>query len=269
MKIGTTTFGFRYLFLEPARAPAWPAVIDTVRAHGLDALQVCENARPLEISSQAWDAALAHASDAGIEIQLGCKTTNLEVFRAYLDRAAELPSRLLRLVFEEESGTAPDRNAVERFLEKASPLLEKQGVRLAIENHFDVPSEVLAAVVAPYPESLIGFCIDTANSLRNFESPRQVLQLLGARALCYHLKDFEVAGDKLGFRVSGAPLGSGKLELDAALDHVLARKPAAGVFIENWVPSTGVWEDDVREDERWLRLSAESLRAALERRNKS
>jgi sugar phosphate isomerase/epimerase len=266
MKIGTTTFGFRYLLLDPARAPSLESVVDRARALGLDALQICENARPMDLGDAAWDAVVARAAEAGLELQLGCKTVDLEVFRAYAARAARLPARLLRLVLEWEEGPAPTRADVDAFLAGAWPVIESHGLRLAIENHFDVPSEVLAEAVAPHPAAKIGFCIDTANSLRNFEPPEEVLDLLGPRAFCYHLKDFRVEGDKLGFRVGGAPLGEGGLDLDGVLDRIFALTPAPEIFVENWTPATGNWETDVREDGLWLRRSLAALRSRLEAR---
>jgi len=259
MKIGTTTFGFRYLLLDPARAPELIEIVERARVLGLDVLQVCENARPMDIVDRDWETFVARAEDLGIEIQLGAKTTNLAVFRSCLERAARLPTRLLRLVFEEESGDPPTRAAVDRFLAAAWPLLDESGVRLAIENHFDVPSEVLAGAAAPYPASQVGFCVDTANSLRNFESPERVMESLGGRAFCYHLKDFRVDGDKLGFKVGGAPLGEGKLDVDWFLDAVFSHTTEPEIFLENWVPASGDWEADVREDDIWLRRSFDGL----------
>jgi sugar phosphate isomerase/epimerase len=267
MKVGTTTFGFRYLLLDPARAPSLQSLVNRARVLGLDALQICENARPLELDDARWQEVVERAAEADLELQLGAKTVDLGVFQAYAERAARLPARLLRLVLEWEEGPAPTRGDVDRFLTGAWPMLEAHGLRLAIENHFDVASEALAEAVAPYPSALVGFCIDTANSLRNFEPPEKVLDLLGDRAFCYHLKDFCVKGDKLGFQVDGAPLGEGRLGLDRILDRIFARQAAPELFVENWTPATGDWETDVREDDLWLRRSLYALQARLEARH--
>jgi sugar phosphate isomerase/epimerase len=267
MKIGTTTFAFRYGFLDPARSPSLESVVAAAADLGLDALQICENARPMEVPESAWRRVVECAAARGVEVQLGCKTTRPEVFRQYLDRAAALPSRFLRVVLEEEQGRAPVRADVDRFLALVWPWVESAGVRLAIENHFEVPSGVLAEAVAPYPAAQVGFCVDTANSLRNFESPEGVLHLLGSRAFCYHVKDFLVEGDKLGFRVTGAPLGEGRLDLDGVLDRILAKDSAPALFVENWVPGTGVREADVHEDGVWLRRGIDVLLARLAARD--
>jgi sugar phosphate isomerase/epimerase len=259
MKIGTTTFAFRYLFLDPARAPSLESVVEKARGYGLDVLQVCENARSMELSDAEWQDVLACAINIGIDIQLGCKTTDVVVFQSYLKRAASLPDRFLRLVFEKEGGHPPSPSDVRLFLSQVWPLIASTGVRVAIENHFDVPSKVLAKAVARYPPAQVGFCVDTANSLRNFESTQLVFDVLASRAFCYHIKDFRVDGDQLGFRVSGAALGEGQLDLDYVLDRILSDRWAGEIFVENWVPSTGHWETDVHEDEVWTQRSLDVL----------
>jgi sugar phosphate isomerase/epimerase len=255
MKTGTTSFAYRYLFLDPARAPSLEAVVENAARSGIRVLQICENARPMEMRDEAWERLLRAATGLGVEIQLGCKTVDLDVFRAYAVRAAELPSKLLRVVLEWEEGPAPTRGAVNAFLAGVWPVLEETGLKLAIENHFDISSEVLAEAVEGYPAERVGFCVDTANSLRNFETPERVMELLGGRALCYHLKDYRVDGDKLGFKVSGAKLGEGRLDLDGTLEWIFAKGNDPLLLVENWTPGSGDWEKDVREDDIWLRAS--------------
>jgi sugar phosphate isomerase/epimerase len=263
MNIGVTSFGFRYLLLDQTRAPSLVNLVKRAQALGFHALQICENARPMALGEAQWEEVVRVATQLGLEIQLGCKTVDLEVFRAYAERAASLPDRVLRVVLERDDGPLITGKDVSAFLAGVAPLLDAHGLRLAIENHYDVPSRVLVEAVTPYSAKRVGFCVDTANSLRNFESPETVLELLGERAFCYHLKDFRVDGEKLGFRVGGASLGEGNLDLDRILDLILARHEQPQIFIENWRMTKGDWEMDVREDEAWLQRSLEVLRGRL------
>lgn len=258
-----TSFGFRYLLRDRARAPSLVSVVQRAHSLGFDALQICENARPMELRQAEWEDVVDTALGLSLEIQLGCKTLDLAVLRVYAERSASLPARMLRIVLEEEGGCHTTRSDVDAFLAEAVPLMAAHGVRLAIENHFDVSCRVLAEAAMPYSPGSVGFCVDTANSLRNFEPAETVLDLLGSRAYCYHLKDFRVEGDKLGFRVTGAPLGEGDLALDRVLGHILSSGPAPQIFVENWRVGTGDWETDVREDDIWLRNSLDTLRRAL------
>ena len=65
MKIGTTSFGFRYAFLDPANSPTFAEMIRQARATGVERLQICENTRPLEVSKREWQEALRCAADLG------------------------------------------------------------------------------------------------------------------------------------------------------------------------------------------------------------
>jgi sugar phosphate isomerase/epimerase len=263
MNIGVTSFGFRHLLLDQSGVPSLLSVVKRARALGFDALQICENARPMALGEAQWQEVVREAAEAGLEIQLGCKTVDLDVLRAYAGRAACLPGRLLRVVLERDDGPLITGEDVKNFLAGAWPILALYDLRLAIENHYDLPSRLLVQAVGPYSARRVGFCVDTANSLRNFESPELVMELLGERAFSYHLKDFVVEGDRLGFRVGGACLGEGHLHLDVILDAILARHERPRIYIEHWRWGIGNRETDLREDEDWLRRSLEVLRGRL------
>lgn len=266
--IGTTTYGFRYLLAHPAHAPPPASLVGLTRAAGLDALQVCENARPLALRRDEWRDVVRDAANAGIELQMGCMTLDTEVLSRYLERVAMIPgASTLRIVLEDDSGQAPSIDRIERFVAAAALLAAEARVTLAIENHFHVACHSLAEVVRPYPAHVIAFCVDSANSLRNWESPAQVFDLLEDRAVFFHLKDYRVQGSNVGFEVTGAPLGEGSLDLDACLDRICARHPQPTIFIENWVPPSGDRHADIEADADWLARSLACLRRAFAERS--
>ena len=258
MRIGTTSFSYRYLLLEPGMAPPLESIVQDARRLGLDILQICENARPLSHTPAEWDTLSREAASIGIELQLGCRTLEIAEFAACLERALLLPRQLLRIVLEIENGPAPTAAQVDAFLQEVWQLLEPTTALLAIENHFDVPAALLAEAVLPYPPDRVGFCVDTANSLRNFESPGQVLRLLGDRAFCYHLKDFDIIDHQPGFSVQGARLGAGRLDVQWFLNCI---PPDADVLLENWVPATDDTERDIYADAEWLQAGLRYIRS--------
>ena len=270
MKIGTTSFGFRYAFLDPANAPTLSEMIRQAHVAGIERLQICENTRPLDVSKSQWGEALRCAQDLGVELQLGGKTLNPSTVERYIQLAQELGFGQLRLVMEDpEHREQATRATVVRLLEAAVPKIQNAGMRLAIENHFDISSTLLVEVAAPYPTDVVGFCVDTANSLRSFEPTSEVLRLLGGRAFCYHLKDYRVMGSMVNFSVVGAPLGEGGLDLDACLRDILSRPPVPPLFVETWTPSENDREKDVALDADWVRRSVANLRKRLEHLNRS
>jgi sugar phosphate isomerase/epimerase len=265
--VGTTSYGFRYLLSDERSSPALAGIVERTAAAGLEALQICENARPLAATVGEWRGAIARAADLGLALHLGCMTLDPEVLSRYLERAAMIPgASALRIVLEDDSGRAPEGDRIARFLESAARLAAAARLTLAIENHFHIPCRVLAQACRPYPRDVVAFCIDSANSLRNWESADAVFDALDDRALFYHLKDYRVRGSNVGFEVGGAPLGEGDLDLERCLDRIFARHTRPLIFLENWVPATADREADVAADADWLTRSATTLRRRLETR---
>jgi sugar phosphate isomerase/epimerase len=259
--IGATSYVFRYLLSDPTRAPRLDDLLLLARKAGLESFQVCENARPLSASPKEWIQLARQANDLGLDLSLGCMTLDSEIIFNYLDRIEAIGGNYLRLVLEREGEPALTLERIRRFLDGIVPQLEARKICLAIENHFEIPSRLLAEAANAYPASLIGFCVDVANSLRNFEDTNTVLDLLNPRAICYHLKDYVVAGSNVGFAVSGAPLGEGRIGVRELIRRIRRNhKSMPQMFIETWTPVTGNWEVDVDKDAIWLAASIENLR---------
>jgi len=262
--IGATSYVFRYLLSDPTRAPRLDDLLLLARKAGLESFQVCENARPLSASPKEWIQLARQANDLGLDLSLGCMTLDSEIIFNYLDRIEAIGGNYLRLVLEREGEPALTLERIRRFLDGIVPQLEARKICLAIENHFEIPSRLLAEATNAYPASLIGFCVDVANSLRNFEDTNTVLDLLNPRAICYHLKDYVVAGSNVGFAVSGAPLGEGGIGVRELIRRIRRNhKSMPQMFIETWTPVTGNWEVDVDKDAIWLAASIENLRKLM------
>jgi sugar phosphate isomerase/epimerase len=260
--IGTTSYGYRYQLLDEREAPPLPVLVRQTRAAGLEALQICENARPLQAGEGEWRDTVRAAGDEGVALHVGCMTLDPEVLARYLDRASAIDgAAAVRIVLEDESGQAPSRDRLERFLAAAAERAIAAGMMLALENHFHVPCRTLLALAGAYPPDVMAFCIDSANSLRNWESAEQVFDLLGERAAFYHLKDYRVHGSNVGFEVTGAPLGEGALDLAGCVARMRARHETPLVFLETWVPASGDRRIDLAAEADWLARS----RAAMER----
>jgi sugar phosphate isomerase/epimerase len=263
MKIGTTTFGFRYSFMDPTHSPKLAEVVRQARDAGIERLQVCENTRPLEMSRVEWQEARRCASDLGVEIQLGCKTLRPDTVERYLQLAQELSCNQLRIVMEEPPECATQESAA-RLLEAIVPRMQSLGMRLAVENHFDLAVSLLVDLASVYPPEVVGFCVDTANSLRSIEGPLQVISLLRKSACCYHLKDYRVVGSLISFSVVGAPLGEGDLDFAGCLRLIFENKPVPPLFVETWTPTEDNREQDIAVEADWLRRSVRNLRAQLD-----
>jgi sugar phosphate isomerase/epimerase len=191
-------------------------------------------------------------------------TLDAEVLARYLELASTIAgASAVRIVLEDESGQAPCRDRLERFLAAAVERASPAGMTLALENHFHVPCAALRALALAYPAEAVSFCVDSANSLRNWESAEQVFDLLGERAAFYHVKDYRVRGSNVGFEVMGAPLGDGALDLAGCVARMCERHEVPLVFLETWVPATGDRQRDMAEEADWLTRSRAAIGLAV------
>lgn len=263
--VGATSYVFRYLLSEPSRAPELGDLLILAKKAGLDAFQICENARPLNASATEWEQLARQARELGLRLSLGCMTLDERTVSEYLDRVEAIGGDYLRIVLERDGTPKLTVERIRQFLDALRPSLEDRGICLAIENHFDIPSKVLAEAASVYPPAVIGFCIDVANSLRNFEDTNAVLESLGSRPVCYHLKDYVIAGSNVGFSVTGAPFGQGRVDALALLRRLTAEGASAPeIFLETWTPTTGNWEQDVDQDANWLAASVTAFNSCCE-----
>ena len=259
--IGATSYVFRYLLSDGSKAPGLDDLLRQARDAGLDSFQICENARPLNASPAEWTRLGGQAAGLGLHLSLGCMTLDPRLIIQYLDRVEAIGGSYLRVVLERQGEAPLTLDGIHKFLDGIIAELEARKICLAIENHFEIPSRVLADASRNYASNLVGFCVDVANSLRNFEDASVVLDLLGSRAICYHLKDYVVAGSNVGFNVSGAPFGEGSIGAPSLLRRILRDGDSPRqIFLETWTPASGVWADDVARDAQWLAASVRNLK---------
>lgn len=232
------------------------------REAGLERLQVCENARPLELSCSSWESLRKRSDELGLDLTLGCMTLDPQVVGQYLDRVDAIGNTQLRIVLESEGGKM-SRRQIHEFLGRVIPSVERRGMRLAFENHFDIPCRTLAEAVSEHPPEVVGFCLDVANSLRNFEDLDTVFDLLGPRASMYHLKDYRLTGSNVGFAVTGTPFGDGQIDRCRVFQRIFDHTQTPEIYLETWTPQTGDWETDVASDVRFVAKSIQNLKKEL------
>jgi sugar phosphate isomerase/epimerase len=261
--MGATSYVFRYLLADVARAPRMWDFLAVAGDAGLERLQICENARPLELSCSEWERLQTRSGELGLEITLGCMTLDPQVVAQYLDRVDAIGGSQLRIVLEREGGGRISRREVHEFLGRVVPCLEDRGMFLALENHFDIPCRILAEAAAEYPPEAVRFCLDVANSLRNFEDLDTVFDLLGPRAVMYHLKDYRLTGSNVGFAVTGTPFGEGQIDRCKLFQRMFEHTQAPEMYLETWTPQTGDWEADVASDARFVAASIRNLKKEL------
>lgn len=153
----------------------------------------------------------------------GSRPQALADLKAHVDIAHTLGARVMRICAggrrTRPACWAEHKAALIPLLEAAADYAGARGVTLAMENHVDLHApemlELLAAVASP----ALGVCLDTANNLRMFDDPMQVIEQLAPYAKATHLKDITAwrgSPRDFGFWPS-VPLGQGLIDIPRAL----------------------------------------------------
>jgi sugar phosphate isomerase/epimerase len=108
----------------------------------------------------------------------------------------------------------------------AKPVVEREGVRLAVENHKDLEAKSLIELLKAIDSPNVGVCLDTGNNLALLEPPLETVEALAPYAFTTHVKDLGVEEYADGFLMAEVPLGTGFVDLGRVVE-VLRRAKAA------------------------------------------
>jgi sugar phosphate isomerase/epimerase len=264
MRLGLGSYAFRWSIGTPAFRPDSPAtladVLDETAKLGCSLLQIADSVELEAMSISEMREFRAHAEDLGVRLQTGTSGLTNERMLRYLAITGFLGGSLVRLVLDSDDAR-PGRVGAETILRSLAGRFEDEGVVIAIENHFLIPSPELVEIIENVASPALGVCLDTANSVMIGEWPRATIELLSPFALCMHLKDYAVIPDEngVGGHVVGKPLGEGSLDIQGALAAV---RPAderlhgeLAVVLEQWLPLHEDPKTTVEEERRWRELN--------------
>jgi 3-oxoisoapionate decarboxylase len=251
--------------------PGYPPPSAPLDAHGLIALadslglkvvQIADNI-PLHTFDDVALARLRDDADArGIRIEVGVRGIQPDHLARCIGLAAYFRSPILRVVVD-SAGHHPSPDEVVEVVRAALPLLDARGIVLAIENHDRFKARMLADMVEKLDSPRVGICLDTVNSFGALEGPAAVLDALAPHVVNLHVKEFVVrrAPHNMGFTISGAPAGSGMLDLFWLLDRLRGR--AFNAIIETWLDPLDTPDATAAREQEWVRASVAYLRTLI------
>jgi 3-oxoisoapionate decarboxylase len=117
-------------------------------------------------------------------------------------------------------------------LRRAAPMAEENGIRLALENHCDSFSEEVLWVIKAVDHPFVGACIDTMNAWHMTEDPMRAIENLAPKAFTNHFRDDRVDYCRDGFKVTGAAVGDGDIDMQRAYDLIRTLSPCNRINIE-------------------------------------
>ncbi|MDX2440854.1 MAG: sugar phosphate isomerase/epimerase [Desulfobacterales bacterium] len=93
-----------------------------------------------------------------------------------------------------------------------TPLLEKTGIRLVLENHTETFADEILWLIDQIDHPLVGVCADTVNSMGVLENPETAVEKLAPYAFSNHFCDHKLDRDQFGIRFHGVALGDGDID---------------------------------------------------------
>jgi sugar phosphate isomerase/epimerase len=106
------------------------------------------------------------------------------------------------------------------LLRDAAPKAEAAGVKIAVENHTDAFSTEVLWVLDQVNHPFVGACVDTVNGLHVTEDPIVAIENLAPRAFTNHFRDDRIEILHDGFRLTGAAVGEGDLDMKRAYEII-------------------------------------------------
>ncbi len=140
------------------------------------------------------------------------------------------------------------------------PLIEKYGMKIAIENHCDLFADEVIWLVEKLNHPLIGACCDTINSMMVMEGIADCVNRMAPYCYCVHFCDNRVFADPDGTHSLGTAIGAGNVDCKAIMDIIREEAPEAldTIDLEIELPLSGYSIEEGRE------LEKKSLRESVE-----
>ncbi|ATW23747.1 sugar phosphate isomerase/epimerase family protein [Candidatus Formimonas warabiya] len=122
--------------------------------------------------------------------------------------------------------------AIYEEIKAALPLLEKTGIKLAIENHTDTYADEVIWLIKQINHPMVGACVDTVNSMCVLEDPLSAVEKLAPYAFVVHFCDHKLDRDEYGVRFHGVALGDGDIDCVKVYNTIQAVSPTDRIDFE-------------------------------------
>jgi 3-oxoisoapionate decarboxylase len=274
MKLGVNSYTFMWSIGFQGANPAYPdqaarpanpltalGLLAKAQALGVHLVQTGPNLPLDRLPEAELSAFIDAARAAGLTLEVGTRGLDEAHVGRQVALAQRLGATLIRTLPELNGRYATDARQLPAALRPLLPLLERAGVRLAVETG-KLPAADLKAALDAVNHPLVGVVLDTVNSLAVPEGWREVARTLAPHVMCLHYKDFVIkrAWHMMGFICEGAPAGQGLVDAPWLFETLQASPHAYNVIIELWPPEQPRLEDTVRLEQQWAAESVPFLR---------
>ena len=264
MRIGISSWTYPWAigvrgFPPLARPMKLAELLERASALKVKVVQVADNLPLHELDSA--DDLRDQAAGLGLTIEIGTRGIEPPHLLRYMSLAVQLDAVLLRTITDSVD-SHPSLELAERWLREVLPRLEDLGITLGLENYETHSCFELAALVRRLESRNVGVCLDTVNSLGALETPACVVDTLAPITVNLHIKDFVIdrVPQMMGFIVSGAPAGAGRLDIPWILGQMPPGNNVSAI-LEQWPPLRESVQATVAMEQEWAEQGVQYLRS--------
>ncbi len=228
-------------------------------------VQFCDNLPLHELSESYRNQINEKAKKADLKLEVGTRGLTINNISRYIEIAKEFGSPFLRVVID-DADYEPNVTEVVKIIKQLLPILKKNQVVLAIENHDRFSSEILKSIILDTDPKWVGICLDTANSLGAAgEGCNDILQTLGQFTVNLHIKDIKInrVDHKMGFIVKGCEAGAGIIDIGSLLDFFKSESKLISLTLELWSNPLPLLGDTIKQEKEWATKSIQYLKRKI------
>jgi 3-oxoisoapionate decarboxylase len=236
-------------------------LLEVALRSGLKCIQVGDNLSMHLIGHDRMETFRNALKKNNTRLEIGARGLTEEHLKTYIDLSIYFGAPLLRFVID-GAGYTPELSTVAHLLKNADSEFKKHGITLGIENHDRFRAREFAWIIEAVGSDNVGICLDCVNSMGAGEGLEQVADILAPYTVNLHIKDFAVIRlhHKMGFTITGAPVGQGLLDLDYLMGKISGTGRCQSAILEQWVPPEEDLEDSIKEERAWAKKGIEYLK---------
>jgi 3-oxoisoapionate decarboxylase len=119
------------------------------------------------------------------------------------------------------------------LLRMYAPAAAERGIRIAVENHTDLFADEVIWLLDQVDHPSVGACVDAMNAGPLLEDVMRAVEVLAPRAFTDHFRDERVVAQSTGYRLVGAPIGQGDVDVRRVYNLIRDLSPCDRIIIEN------------------------------------
>lgn len=249
MKAGLGSYAYRYAMQPSLTGDQMDLskMLEFCNTHEIGAIQVCENLPLHKLSEAELDNGRLLAEKYSIEVELGTVGYSFDHIQKYITISTLFNATILRTVLNASSDK--DIGGILKELKHIVPYLEKAGITLAIENHFDLSPEGLSRLIDDIGHPLVKVCIDPLNSISQLWGINETFEKLKKHIVTAHIKDVQITRKGTSFTISGCKLGKGVAGTENYIKNIYQINRECNIFFEQWLDPLESQEATIREEE--------------------